>query len=250
MLKSFKHALVIGGSSGIGAALARCLAAQGARVALVARREDELAKVQRGIETAWGKGSAMSYRHDVTRYEEVPDLLDRITRELGGLDLVVYAPGVLIDGPPDEYDFAKDQRVVEVNLLGAMAWLGPTAKQFQGARMGTIVGIGSVAGDRGRRAYPNYHAAKAGFATYLESLRNRLHRYGVQVTTIKPGPVATAMTAELGKQPFIRSAEEVAEKIMRATAKGKTTAYVPGLWWPIMFVIRSLPSFIFRRTSI
>lgn len=250
MAKSFKHALVIGGSSGIGASLARCLAAQGASVALVARREQELEKVQRGIETAWGQGRARSYCHDVTKYEEVPALLDKITRDLGGLDLVVYAPGILLVGPEDEYDFAKDKQVIEVNLLGAMAWLGPVAKQFQSAGKGSIVGISSVAGDRGRRAYPNYHAAKAAFSTYLESLRNRLSRYGVQVTTIKPGPVATAMTAELGKQPFIRSADEVAEKILRAIAKGKMTAYVPGLWRPIMFVIRSMPSFIFRRTSI
>ena len=250
MVSKFKNALLIGASSGIGAALARCLAEDGTRVALVARRPEELENVRRGIATAWGQESAKVYVADVIDYEAAPGLFAKIDEEMDGLDLVVYCAGVMTEGPEDEYDFAKDKLVVEVNLLGGIAWLNPAADRFEGKRAGAIVGIGSVAGDRGRRAYPNYHAAKAGFATYLESLRNRLSRHGVQVTTIKPGPIATPMTEGMGKQPLMRSAEEAAQKIHKAITKGKMTAYVPGVWCPIMFVIRSIPSILFRRMGI
>ena len=250
MVSKFKNALIIGASSGIGAALARCLAEDGTRVALVARRQSELEDVRRGIATAWGQDSAKIYIADVTDFDAAPALYEKIDAEMEGLDLVVYCAGVMAVGPEDEYDFAKDKRVVEVNLLGGMAWLDLAADRFERKRSGAIVGIGSVAGDRGRRAYPNYHAAKAGFATYLESLRNRLSRYGVQVTTIKPGPVATPMTEGMGKQPLMRSAEEVAQKIHKAITKGKMTAYVPAIWRPIMFMIRTIPSILFRRMGI
>ncbi len=250
MTSKFKNALLIGASSGIGAALARCLAEDGTRVALVARREDQLEDVRRGITTAWGQDRARVYRTDVTDFDQAPALFQKIDEEMEGLDLVIYCAGVMTEGPEDEYDFAKDKLVVEVNLLGGMAWLDQAATRFEAKRSGAIVGIGSVAGDRGRRAYPNYHAAKAGFATYLESLRNRLSRHGVQVTTIKPGPIATPMTEGMGKQPLMRSAEEAAQKIHRAITKGKMTAYVPGIWFPIMFVIRSIPSILFRRMGI
>jgi short-subunit dehydrogenase len=250
MASKFKNALLIGASSGIGAALARCFAEDGTRVALVARRPGELENVRRGIATAWGEDRVRTYVGDVTEYDAIPALFAKIDAEMEGLDLVIYCAGVMCVGPEDEYDFVKDKQVVEVNLLGGMAWLNQAAARFEGKRAGAIVGIGSVAGDRGRRAYPNYHAAKAGFATYLESLRNRLSRYGVKVTTIKPGPVATPMTEGLGKQPLMQSAEEAAQKIHKAILKGKMTSYIPAIWWPIMFMIRSIPSILFRRMGI
>jgi short-subunit dehydrogenase len=83
--------------------------------------------------------------------------------------------------------------MVEVNLIGAMAWLNPIAEMFQSAKAGQIVGIGSVAGDRGRVGNPGYNTSKAGLTTYLEALRNRLTRHGVNVLTVKPGFMKTEM---------------------------------------------------------
>ena len=85
--------------------------------------------------------------------------------------------------------------MVAVNLLGAMAWMEPVAARFEAARAGTLVGISSIAGVRGRRGNPAYTATKAALTTYLEALRNRCSRYGVNVVTVKPGFVDTAMTA-------------------------------------------------------
>ena len=127
-----------------------------------------------------------AYVHDVAEYGKVPDLLRKIVAELGGLDLVVFVAGV--NYPPggiDKFNFENDRKMIEVNLIGAMAWLHPISEMFQSAKAGQIVGIASVAGDRGRVGNPGYNTSKAGLATYLEALRNRLTRHGVNVLTVK-----------------------------------------------------------------
>ena len=250
MTRSYEKAIVVGASSGIGAAFARELASHGTTVALVARREEELKKVADGITTAWGEGKARIYAHDVTRYDAAPRLFERIVEDLGGLDLICYAAGVMAKVGPDEYPCDKDRMILDVNLLGSFAWLNPAATTFQGQRSGTIVGISSIAGDRGRRALPSYHAAKAGLSTYLESLRNRLSRHGVQVTTIKPGFIDTPMTRGMPGLFWLRTADEAAGMIWKSVSRGRGTSYVPARWRVVSWVIRSIPSVIFRRLSI
>ena len=106
----FARALVVGASSGIGEALARRLAADGARVALVARREDELRRIMEEINDAAGEERAVAVSHDVRAADEVPDLVQEIARRLGGLDLVIYAAGAMPAVAIDEFDTAKDLR--------------------------------------------------------------------------------------------------------------------------------------------
>lgn len=249
----FERAIIVGASSGMGAEIARLLAVQGCRVALVARRADELAKIAEAI-NARNPGvepHALTYTHDVTDYESVPALLQEICRDLGGLDLFIYASGTLPRVAPDEYSFEKDSAMVSVNLLGAIAWCNEVARRFAAAGRGTLVGIGSVAGDRGRRTQsPVYSATKAALDTYLESLRNRLAPHGARVVTIKPGPVSTPMTEGMGRMPFMIPATEAASEILRALERGDTTAYVPGKWRVIMGVIRNIPSPIFRKLNV
>jgi decaprenylphospho-beta-D-erythro-pentofuranosid-2-ulose 2-reductase len=249
MTTRFRQALVVGASSGIGEALARRLAASGARVALVARRQVELERVAAELNTG-GEERALTYVHDVRHWQAVPELLQRIARDLGGLDLVVYAAGVMHRIAADEYDPAKDRDQLEVNLLGAVAWLDPAAARFGQLRQGTIVGIGSVAGDRGRSGNPTYGAGKAGLHTYLEGLRNRVARLGVKVVTIKPGYVDTAMTRGQPGLFWLTSSDRAAAIILRKAARGAVTAYVPGRWRPLLWVVRSIPSFLFRRLKV
>jgi short-subunit dehydrogenase len=131
-----------------------------------------------------------------------------------------------------------------------MAWLTPIAEMFHSARSGQIVGIGSVAGDRGRVGNPGYNTSKAGLATYLEALRNRLTRRGVNVLTVKPGFVKTEMLkAAQGATPFAIAPEKAAEDIWTAMQKRKQVAYTPSLWRWIMLAIQHTPSFIFRKLS-
>lgn len=247
---TFEHALVVGASSGIGEALARRLANDGARVALVARREGELRRIMDEINEAAGDERAIAVAHDVRSVEEAPALVQEIARRLGGLDLVIYAAGAMPAVAADEFDTGKDREMLTVNLLGAMAWLNPVAERMARLGRGTILGIGSVAGDRGRAPNPGYCTSKAGFHTYLEALRNRLATRGVKVVTIKPGFVDTAMTRGKEGLFWLISADRAAEIILKKAGRGVVTAYVPGRWRLVMTVIRSVPSFIFTRLGI
>jgi short-subunit dehydrogenase len=246
-----RRGIIIGASDGIGAALARRLAQEGYMLALLARSGDKLDGLCNEINQAYGEQRAQAFIHDVAEYETVPGLLRRIVANLGGLDLVVFVAGV--NYPPggiDKYNFENDRHMIEVNLIGAMAWLSPVAEMFQSAKAGQIVGIGSVAGDRGRVGNPGYNTSKAGLATYLEALRNRLTRHGVNVLTVKPGFVQTEMLkAAQGATPFTIPVEKAVEDIWRAMKKRRQVVYTASIWRWIMLAIQHTPSFIFRRLS-
>lgn len=245
----WKRAIVVGASSGIGERLARKLAARGCRVALVARREDKLRQIAADINGAT-LDLAKTYVHDVSRFDEAEDLLQTIIRDIEGLDLFIYAAGVMPAIAPTEYDICKDKQIAETNFVGGVAWINAAAKRFERARGGTIVGIGSVAGDRGRRGNPVYGASKAALDCYLESLRNRLSQHNVSVVTVKPGPVDTDMTSGLGKLPGMISADKAADLIIEAAQKFGKTVYIPIKWWFISQILRAIPSSIFRRLKI
>ena len=250
MTRTFRHAVVIGASSGIGEAIARRLAADGTRVALVARRRERLDAIAAEIDAAAGQPRALVVEHDVRDHGAPAELVQHIARELGGLDLVVYAAGVMHEVAPDEYDTAKDLDMLDVNLAGAVAWLNPVAERFARLGRGTIVGIGSVAGDRGRVGAPVYNTSKAGLATYLEALRNRIHRTGARVVTIKPGFVDTAMTAGKSGLIWLISPDRAAEIILAKARRISGTAYVPARWRLLMWAVRTTPSWLFRRLRV
>ena len=245
----FSRALVIGASSGIGAELVRQLAREGSHVAAVARRQAELDALGHALGSAPGKVTVRA--HDVTDVAAVPAVFEELVRALGGLDLVVYAAGVMPVVGPEEYDTEKDLVMLDVNLGGCVAWGNAVARYFHTQRRGTFVGIGSIAGDRGRKGNPVYGASKAGMDHYLEALRNRLAERNVRVVTVKPGMVETPMTAHLDKLVMPVGAERAAREILGAAAGGFwNIRYVPLRWWLVSRVIRSIPSILFRRTTI
>ena len=168
---------------------------------------------------------------------------------MGGLDLFIDNSGIVFPSGMKHYEFEKDRRVTEVNYLGALAWLDPVAAMFHRLKDGQIVGICSVAGDRGRVGTPSYNASKAALACYLKSLRNRLTRRGVHVLTVKPGYVLTDMTSGKKNLHFAISAEHAAADICKAIHRRKQVIYTASIWWLIMFVVRNIPSVIFRRLS-
>jgi len=241
--------LIIGASSGMGAALARRLGREGYTLALVARRKVQLTSLCREINQKGRETRALAYVHDVSDYDAVPDLLRRIIADLGGLDLVIYAAGINLPPGSDENNFDADRQMLEVNLIGAFAWLNPIAAMFHSAKRGQIVGISSVAGDRGRVGNPGYNTSKAGLTTYLEALRNRLTRHGVNVLTVKPGFVQTDMLKAAQKVMFPITVEKAADDIWIAIHSRKQQIYTPWFWGWIMFVIRNIPSVLFRRMS-
>jgi len=237
--------VVVGASSGMGEAMARQLARAGADVAIVARREGELTRLSLELPS-----KLHPYVHDVSNVDEVPALFERIERDLGPVDGLIYAAGVMPKLEESEYAFEKDRAMVSVNLLGAMAWMNQAAARFEAAQAGTILGISSIAGERGRRGNPAYCTTKAALTTYLESLRNRCSRYGVNVVTIKPGFVDTAMTRGMKGLFWLISAEKAAKLALGLARKGTSgVAFVPSRWALVAFIVRSLPSFIFRKLN-
>jgi short-subunit dehydrogenase len=242
-------AIIVGASSGVGAALARRLAHEGYMLALVARRIDRLEALAAELNHA-SRAGPFAYQHDVVNGAEVPALLEQIVNDLGRLDLLVYCAGVLYPSNPTMYNTAQDQLVFQVNLIGAAAWINPVARRFQQQRAGHIVGIGSIAGDRGRRGLPAYTASKAALHTYLEGMRNRLWRAGVSVTTIKLGQVDTDMLKNADRRRNPITPERAADLIWQAIERRQQTVYVPWWWALIGLTVRHLPSFIFRRLSI
>lgn len=245
MSVSLSKVIVVGASSGIGEAIAKRLAEDGADVAILGRRKDELDRVARAQ-----PGKLRPYVHDAAKYDEVPALFERIVADLGGLDTLIYAAAVMPRIEEGEYAFAKDRAMMEVNVVGAMAWMNPAAARFEAARGGTIVGISSIAGIRGRRGNPAYCTSKAALTTYLEALRNRCSRYGVNVVTVKPGFVDTAMTRGQEGLLWLISADRAAELTLALARKGSSACgFVPARWSLVALVVRCLPSFVFRRLN-
>ena len=243
MTPQYRHAIVIGASSGIGEEIAKQLAAGGCKVAALGRRSNLL----RSLADKSG-GAILPFEHDVTDYGKIPLLFQEIAAALGGLDLVVYCAGYMPGVGPQEYEFEKDKEIFQINVIGAMAWLDQAAIRFDNVGAGTIIAIGSVAGDRGRAGQPAYNASKAALATFAEALRNRLDSKGVRVVTVKPGPTATPMTESLGLKNMM-AANEAAALILRKSAKAGEH-YLKLSHRVAFFIIRNIPSPLFRRLKI
>jgi short-subunit dehydrogenase len=242
-------AILVGASSGLGAALARRLAREGYAVALLARRAELLNALAEHINAEHGAGRARVYPHDVTHTAEAPALFQTILRDLGRVDAVIYNSGAQPKVALTEFDFDKDRQMVEVNVLGALAWLNLAATLFERQGHGHIVGVSSIAGERGRVGAPAYGATKAALTTYLESLRNRLTRKGVRVLTVKPGFIDTELLKNAPRTFWVISPDQAAADIVRAMRSGQQTLFTRARWGLVALIIRHIPSFIFRRLS-
>ncbi len=248
-LQPRKAAIIVGASSGIGAALARRLAREGYSLALLARRAEALEAACREANAAAGAERARAYPHDVTQADTVPGLFQTILRDLGRLDLVVYCAAQQARVALNEYDFAKDRAMLDANLLGAVAWLNQAAMFFERVGGGQIVGISSIAGERGRVGAPVYNTSKAALNTYLEALRNRLTRHGVNVLTVRPGFVDTELLKNSPRTFWVISAEQAANDIWDAIRARQQVVFVPGRWRLVALGLRHVPSILFRRMS-
>jgi short-subunit dehydrogenase len=165
--------------------------------------------------------------------------------------VVVSVIGLLGDQARAEADPDHAATIMRSNFEGPALILGLFAERFLSRGSGTIVGISSVAGDRGRASNYVYGSAKAGFSVFLSGLRNRTANRGVHVLTVKPGFVRTHMTE--GKnlpRAVTAQPDEVAQAIWRGVSKQKDQIYVRPIWAVIMFIIRSLPESFFKKTSI
>ncbi|MGB0916931.1 MAG: SDR family NAD(P)-dependent oxidoreductase [Flavobacteriales bacterium] len=166
-------------------------------------------------------------------------------------DVVVVAFGVLIEGDESFQNPKSSLDSTMVNYSGVVSVLGHLSKKMAERGSGTIIGISSVAGERGRGTNYVYGSAKAGMTAYLDGLRNYLLPKGVHVVTVKPGYVDTKMKAGKPTPGIVTaSPEQVAKAVYRGYKSKKNTVYVLWMWRWIMLIIRNIPEFIFKRMKL
>jgi decaprenylphospho-beta-D-erythro-pentofuranosid-2-ulose 2-reductase len=163
---------------------------------------------------------------------------------------VLISHGSLPDQALCERNFDAAIEAFNINALSVISLLSYIVKPMQERRKGCIAVVTSVAGDRGRQSNFIYGAAKAMVSTYLQGLRGRLFPHNVAVVDIKPGFVDSPMTAHLPKGALWAQPEQIAQRIVRAVEKKRTTIYAPGFWRLIMIIVCSVPEFIFKRLKL
>lgn len=241
--------MIVGATSAIAEAVARRFAADGDTLFLVARRDAALRDVAddlkvRGAEVA---GWQTLDVNEIDRHESV---VADAEQSLGGLDVVLIAHGTLPDQASCEVSADLLVQEFRTNCVSTLVLLNHVAALMARRRHGRIAVITSVAGDRGRQSNYVYGAAKAAVDTFLEGLRQRLHKVGVGVTTIRPGFVDTPMTAAFDKGALWAEPDDVAKRIHRAIRRGADVVYVPPFWRWVMLVIRLVPRPIFKALSL
>lgn len=248
MAPSFDVALVTGASSGIGRELARCLAREGSRVALVARRKHLLDELAAEIRSAGG--TAIAIACDVRERMSVHAAVAEAARALGPIDLLIANAGVGYPVFAEDFDAAVFEDVFRTNLMGPVYAVEAVLPSMLTRRSGHIVGISSLAAYHGFPMSHAYCASKAALNSFLEGLRAEIAGRGVRVTTICPGFVRTPLVVkQRGAKPFLVEADDAARRIVRAVRAGRRVYNFP---WPmaaLMTLIRLLPNGVFDRAA-
>jgi len=241
------HVLILGATSDIAQALAYRYAQEGYNITLAARQVNRLdnlvsdVTIRHQVNVALVDFDALDFESHASFYEGLSSKPD----------VVICVFGYLGTQESAQTDFAEAKMIIDTNYTGAVSILNLVANDFERQKKGAIIGIGSVAGDRGRGSNYLYGSAKAGFTAYLSGLRNRLVKSGVQVLTVKPGFVRTKMTQNLKLPPVITATpEQVANDIYRANRSGRSVLYTRWMWQFIMLIIRHIPEFVFKRLSL
>ncbi|SFS12403.1 SDR family oxidoreductase [Sphingomonas jatrophae] len=242
--------LILGATSDIARAVAAKFCQQGWELLLAGRDLDATESIARDLALRAGRdqNAFASFVFDAAQTQNHGEFWDKLPC---CPDAVLCAIGGGGDPAAAQYDFSLAETIMRVNFTGLVPVLLMAAEAFEKRGRGTIIGIGSVAGDRGRAANYVYGSAKAGFATFLAGLSDRLIGKGINVITVKPGPVITRMSEGLSLNPWLTAQpKQVADAVYRAHRSAKQTIYVKPLWRLIMLILVHVPSPIFRRMNL
>lgn len=240
--------IILGATSSIARAFARQVAEKGDSVFLAGR---DLVDLKHTASDCAQRGApeAEAVKFDARDASGYDAILAQLARQEGQINAAVF-----VGSMPDQADIDADPGlipgVIADNYTGPTQFLHMLAPLMEERGGGTVVGVGSVAGDRGRISNYVYGSSKAAFHTYLSGLRNRLNRSGGHVVTVKPGMVDTAMTWGMDGLILVAQPEKIAADILTAVRKKKNTIYTPFFWRYIMMIIRSVPEPIFKKLSI
>lgn len=242
-------ALILGATSAIARQIALRYAQAGEPVYIAARDTQEAERIAADVAIRAGVATA-SGPFDALDFESHPALIERAEAELGPLTVLVVAFGEMGDQRHSERDFSAAQRVIDTNFTGAASLCEAAAQRMQGRKAGLIIGLSSVAGERGRQSNYFYGAAKGAFTLYLQGLRNRLFADRVHVLTVKLGFIDTPMTYGMKTGIPIADPAAAAEAIYQAGKRGENELYYPRFWGGIMGVIKGIPEHLFKRLSL
>ncbi len=239
--------IILGATSSMARAFARAVVARGDGVLLCGRDMPDL-EASAADAGARGAPVAEAMAFDARDIKGFEPILNRANALEGQVSVAVF-----VGSMPPQDDIDADPSLIAGTIAdsygGPAAFLTAIAPLLED-RGGAVVGVGSVAGDRGRIGNYVYGSAKAGFHTYLGGYRNRMGRAGVHVVTVKPGFVDTAMTYGLEGMFLVASPDKVARDILKAVDKGRNVIYTPFFWWGIMNIIRHIPEPIFKKLSV
>lgn len=242
-----ENVLILGAASDMAVAIARKFASHGYTITLAARNLEKLQAIEADLRVRHRapvsavKFDALDFSSHETFYKTLPEKPD----------VVICVFGLLGDQYEAQKNWKACEEIISSNYLGAVSILNVVANDFENRRKGTIVGISSVAGDRGRQSNYFYGSAKAGFTAYLSGLRNRLFHNGVHVLTVKPGFVKTRMIENMKTPgPLTAQPKQVADHIFKAVKSKRNSIYVLPVWALVMLIIKNIPEFIFKKLKL
>lgn len=242
-----KHVLILGATSDLATALAAEYASHQYTVTLAARDEERLAiicgdlAIRYNVPVHAAKFDALDFKGHDSFFQSLKEKPD----------VVICVFGLLGDQLAAQNDWSQAALILDSNFTGAVSILNVVANEFEKNKKGTIIGISSVAGERGRQSNYLYGSAKAGFTAYLSGLRNRLFKSNVHVLTVKPGFMKTRMIEGMTTpKPLTASPVVAAKKIFNAAESKKNVAYVLPIWRLVMLIIRNIPEGIFKKLKL
>lgn len=242
--------VILGALSAIAEAAARQWAEQGAHLLLVGRDATRLDVVAADLRV---RGAAVETRAANLAESDAAEMFKEMAFGLSRVDTVLLSYGILGDQDRAELEGEEAQRIMATNFTSAAAWCLAAANVLEKQRHGTLIVVGSVAGDRGRASNYVYGAAKGGLAVLVEGIAHRLARSGARAVLVKPGFVDTPMTAHIAKKGLLWAKPEAIGKVIVRIAQRPTSppvVYAPGFWRWIMLAIRITPSAIFHKTKL
>ena len=242
-----KTVLILGGNSDVGKSLAKDFGKLGSNLILTSRKEGQLDSFKSDLEI----------RNEINCDVELFDVLDFNSHEsfYNNLkkkpDIVISCIGYLDNQEKSENSFEESLRSIQTNFTGLVSILNVVSNDFEIRKSGIIIGISSVAGDRGRGSNYIYGSSKSAFTSYLSGLRNRLNESGVSVITVKPGFINTKMTSHLNLPKILTSSpDNISNDIINSIKKKKSIIYTKWFWKCIMLIIKFIPESIFKKLKL
>ncbi len=239
--------LILGATSEIGIALAKKFASQKFNIQLAARNPEQLDPLQSDIRIRYGV-QCNSFAFDALQFSSHALFFETLN-PMPNISIVVFG---VMDEEEEAFDnWRLTQRMIDTNYTGAVSILNIASKHYNHQKKGAIIGISSVAGDRGRASKLIYGSSKAAFNAYLSGLRNKYFKAGVHVMTVKPGFVYTRMTEDMNLPKLLTATpDEVADAIYAGFSKRKNVIYIKWFWRYIMLIIKIIPEFQFKKMNL